>query len=525
MMVDDRLYIYEGGSIHYLVMAKFLAVEHSYWELNYPTPRPEVKTPLGFSLMIAPLYLVFGYNILMIKIMIFSFLILGTIFGYLFFQRLSNDWKISLIILLAGYLAPVSYNLNLKITPEIPFLALTYISLYLLFKSEDSKFSLFKAFIIGAIIGFNCLIRSAGMPLILSITAFIFYKLFIRKSRAFLAHYLLILLTAGFFISPWIIWSNRVSNRVKGEGLFTYLDIVFCRGDYPSLELGLLDFRPPLWSGPEKINFPEFAQRLYRNTVFYIKGFAEPTGNKIYSKILFYLLPFAFLGAFIKMSRNLILNLYGILYLVLIISYPYPDQRFLSPIYSIILFWSIEGLSFLKDRYIQGRRYFYFLYGLGIILIIASIAQSIYTDYNIWHSVKRASHFRTYQVNEHFTIVPLTQARANYVSLLKYINESTNKDEIFATLCTHCVYLVTGRKAVQFPITKDSKQFWEYFRINNVRYIIIDEIYKDIEIGYPSIMPLYAIPQLEHCPYELKKEYQIPFSQTMLLSISGYGEN
>jgi len=516
LMVDSRFYIFEGGSAHYLVMAKSLAQHHQYREFHLPTPEPHIKIPPLLSLMLSLIYYFLGMDILAIKIFFLLCLAFASVIGYSLFLKLTRDWKKALLIICSSLLLPLNFSLMQKVASEIPFLAFSYLSLYFLVKAGEEKFSFAKSIAIGALVGLSCLLRTAGLAMIPAFILFVLSDLLIKKSRKYLGQYLVILVISSAIFSSWAIRNQLVKTETQ-KGYFNFILMDAKPG---SLEQGMNDLQPPLWNGTGTVSLQGFGKRIAYNLGFYGNALAGQVGGKKSRCLWAILLPFALLGLVSGWRKNLIVTTCGILYVFQILAWHFTDARFLSPVSGLLIFWIVSGAFFIKEKFSGRAMLSNIIYFLACLLVLGAMVGFCRQDYQIWKHTKHRIFPRTYTVSRHFEIVPLTRERDSLAQLLIWIKGHTEKDAVIAAIDPYLVNLVADRKAAFFPATENNREFWDYFAKNQIRYIMVDEIYQDLQGGVSLMTDAYLLPALQACPYRLEKVWQVPFSRTMLLSIS-----
>ncbi len=515
-MIDSRFYLFEGGSAHYLVMAKSLAQHHRYWEYHLPTPEPHIKIPPLLSLMLAPIYYFLGVDIPAIKIFFWLCLVAASAIGYRLFLKLTGDWKQALLIISAGLLLPLNFSLMQKVASEIPFLAFSYLSLLFLVKAGEEKFSLLKGVLVGTLVGLSCLLRNAGLAMILAFLIFILDDLLLNKSRKYLSQYLIILVISSAIFSSWAVRNHLV----KTETQKGYFNFILMDAEPGSLEQGMNDLQPPLWTGTKTITLSGFGKRVGYNARFYWNAIAGQRRGEKSFYLWAILLPLALLGLVAGLRKNMIVNGCGIFYILQILAWHFTDARFLSPLSGLLFFWILSGAAWLKVRFRSRAMISSLIYPPAYLLVLISVALSAGNDHQIWKHTRHRVFPRTYQVSRHFEIVPLTRERDSLAQLLLWIKDHPEQDALVATIDPYLVNLVADRKAAFFPATENDREFWEYFKQNQIRYLMVDEMYQDLQGGVVLMTQAYLLPALKNCPYHLEKVRQVPGSQTMLLSIS-----
>lgn len=121
---------------HYIMQAKHLAALDGYAAREY-IPNPEVlnlgpqTVPPGLSVILTPIYALFGLNLTAMKIILIFIFTAGLYFlDGLFKDRLPQTWRYALILVVA--FDPYIFGMRDHIETERPFLALMLASLWLM---------------------------------------------------------------------------------------------------------------------------------------------------------------------------------------------------------------------------------------------------------------------------------------------------------------------------------------------------------------------------------------------------------
>jgi len=515
LQVDSRFYIFEGGSAQYLLMAKSLAEHHRYHEYFSPEPRPYVKVPPLFGLMLAPVYAVFGADILAMKILLLAFLALSTVAGYFLFMKLTRDWEKALTIVVLTLLMPLNYSLMEKIGPEIPFLAFSYFTLFLLLRASEEKFSIASSVFTGVMLGLCILLRTTALVMVLAFLISAAIDIAAKKSRKNLAQYVIVLAVSLGIFSGWQL-RNRL---VSAEGQMGYFDFIFMESRPGSMELGMNDLGPPLWPGTARVSVPGFLERAVPNAKFYLEYLSWQVTGKPNIFILLFFALLGLVGFLSGLKKWPLVSVYGALYVLQILFWPFSEPRFLSPLSGLMVFWVLAGASLPASKFKAKATGAYLAQALVFLLLAGAAIGFIRLDYKLLKFSKRKA-LPAYKISKHFSIVALTRYRDSFTQLLVWTKNNTEPDAIIAAIDPSLVYLVAERKATLFPATADHREFWDYLARNKINYIMVDEIYKDIRGGVSLMTESYLLPALKDCPYRINLVAQMPNSQTMLLSIS-----
>jgi hypothetical protein len=514
--VDSHFYLFEGGSAHYLVMTQSLAEHHRYWEYHLPCPEPHIKIPPLLSLMLVPIYAFFGMDILAIKMFFLLCLAIASLSGYLLFHKLTADWKKSMVIIFLSLLMPLNFSMMQKVASEIPYLALSYLSLFLLVKAGEEKLSLLKSILIGILLGLSCLLRTSALAMILAFLIVVIVDLLIKKSKQQLAQSLVILAISSAIFFGWAVRNELV----KTQSQMGYFNFIFMDSEPGSLEQGMNDLQPPLWEGTQRISLSGLAKRVQGNLGFYMNALSSQVALERSNLPGAILVLLSLLGLVSGFRKYVLINACGILYLAQIILWPFTDSRFLSPLSGLLVFWIITGIFFLAERMKRKKGFYFAIVFLAFLLLGLAGLGFVRNDLKIIQSIQRASKVRHYQVSRHFTLIPLTRERDAFAQMLLWIKSNTEKDAIIAAIDPYLVALVSERKATLFPATENNQEFWRYLKEQNVKYIMVDENYQDIQGGVSLMTPVYLLPALPHSPFVLQSVHQVPNSQTRLLSVS-----
>ena len=118
----------------------------------------------GFSLLIAPVYLLFGDAILHFTIFISVFALLVTLILFKFYQKSGLNTPLAFLLTLIFILNPATFQLKFEILPTFPFLALLYI-IFIHKKAKSAKQLGLLALLVGCLIS----IRNVGWVCYLSL--------------------------------------------------------------------------------------------------------------------------------------------------------------------------------------------------------------------------------------------------------------------------------------------------------------------------------------------------------------------
>ena len=306
---DFALYIAEtkailGGSLSELYHTNRLAMEQSFWHLG------PYLYPIGFPLLLTPLYLVFGVNFVAFKVYCGLFLI-GSVWllDRLFKADFHAPW-VSLILL-----AMVAFNYHFVshanyVLSDLPYVWFSLLCLWLIRKER----SVAGQVLLGGLIFFSYLIRDIGIVLLPTLLAFQWQQNYGKK----------------------IAWPDllRLSIPYVVFGAGFLIDHAFLPGVG---ENHMTAFFTNLGLQPAFAGIKYYLKLI---PSFFFAGYF-PTNVEF---ILF--TPFFFLlgtGMFICRKTHLYLVVYLTLTLLILCIWPWKNTRFLFPAIPIIIFFTLKG--------------------------------------------------------------------------------------------------------------------------------------------------------------------------------------
>lgn len=318
-----------GDFAHYIHHAKNIVEGENYSSIGYiyndlyPKTNIAPKTnPPVFPIILSPIYMIFGLNLYIMKVVIVIFFMFSLYVIYLVAEKyLQFQYSLPLIILIGIH--PYFWTFKENILSDIPFLFIVYLSFFIIDKYVSStklhEHSRFHAIILGLLFYAACGTRIVGLALVLSFT--IFYLIKFRKISKFL-------------ITTLSIFS-----------LLFLIQVISLPGDKNNLYF----FISREWD-------------LLKNIIDYIKVNADLFENgysAIFRRVLFLLFGTVSLFGFISKIKThfSILEVFYILYSFVIIIFPAsPHMRYFIPIIPLFFFYSFFGIREIAHRLQSNRK-------------------------------------------------------------------------------------------------------------------------------------------------------------------------
>jgi 4-amino-4-deoxy-L-arabinose transferase-like glycosyltransferase len=319
---------------------------------QYPSLAPKTY-PVGFPILLSPIYFLFGNKIIAFSYFISAILFLLAFVLY-YFYKIHFNKLISLFAVLIIIYNPWTLNFKSEVLSELPFLLLIIIILQNYLKIKDDRKDTAICIIVGILTGFAVLIKSIGIVIIAGIIVDVLIRIVLplihkKQNQSFkniIYNTSIIIGTSAFvyFLINYILIPTTKEN------------ITF----FPSL----FDFR----------NLKDVLLNSLNNYILVFQDFFHPFNGKwdfIPLIIKAFALTFFILGLIKKSLKGFgIFELFIIGYLFIIFSFPYLTQgfRYLLPILPLAIYYIISGLLSVNMETKINSNYFIFILGALCLL-------------------------------------------------------------------------------------------------------------------------------------------------------------
>ena len=273
VQLDGEWSLLDNDVAQYILHAKSLIDNGQYNSDNFIFIYGATNSPLsaqpGMPLILVPFLFIFGYNLLVMKLLIIGLALLSGILLKRYLQiKLGNK---ALSVLLTGiyFFSMTTIVYTRIIYSEWPYLLLSLLILYMLIDENFYTKSPFKFVIIGICLSLAYLFRSVAFSLYLAVVVVIVHSIFIKYEN-----WRGVTLRLGLLIfSSFIIYLGTVLflQMEKGEG---YLDFVLAKDLF-----FLLD---------GKASFGDILLRIPINGLYYVKNFAPLILGRNWHELLNY---------------------------------------------------------------------------------------------------------------------------------------------------------------------------------------------------------------------------------------------
>lgn len=419
----------------YMLQAKNLAEgkpqsEGAYiFNPDYPFYAPPIY-PVGYSLLLAPVYALFGNDLLAFNYFQTFLLFLFGIALFFFLRKFMEQLPALLLTLVAVY-NPWMLEFKTQIIADLPFALFVLLSVtaYLQFKEKES---LRAAIITGCFIGFALLIKPLAIVLLVAfaVDSFVGYVKNGNSNRTLMRQRILLLLLA------------------------VVLYLVVTRVLIPSSVETTAHFHN-LYDTPEKWN-----KRFNINAGYYIGQFQElfsytnPDWDFSIAVIKAFALALLMLGLFGKIfNRFGFLEMVMLLFLALVLFFPNTTQgfRYLLPVLPLLLLYIYHGFESIQ----AGRFNRKVVFAIACLFVLFQYKTTVE---KIWKQ-------------ERYTVHGPQETFAQQA--FNYISKNTERDAVIAFIKPRVLSLYAQRKTLTNHPQQEQESMKDFFEKNNAGYYLL----------------------------------------------------
>jgi 4-amino-4-deoxy-L-arabinose transferase-like glycosyltransferase len=491
LMLNPYLTVVNHDSAIFCILAQSLLKGH-YLLVSEPNPQPYFTFPPFLAVQLAALMLLFqnfdpqamqlvfkGY------ISLLFLLSLPLFFGWV--KSLLSTRTALILTLLVG-LNPIVFKYTSDILSDTPFWALSMGAIYAVWRFQEStnqhqsspgaESSALRWFSAALVLVILCaLTRQIGMALVL---AFLMTLAQRRQWKCLVAALVAILVTVGGWQSYEHFYRSAHRSDISSlnqQGVQEVLDRSPIKLEY--VKHFLIDKPVHLDENRSQANPMILAENLVQRVDAYtqvtldqlIPALKVRLGGSTSPKInLAHLLPLKVI-VWILFGVGLVLlyrafpfaALYLALSMAVLLVYPYISQRFLLPLYPLILLclsWGLrQGLAVLSQKRPAFRQWQPVLViVLTVLALIASLIETLHWV-NAGYRLKVANQGPSLR----------TGNRAYYRTLL-WLKVHTPPDSLIISRKSPVTYFYSGRKSTAYPFTADQAQLFAYIQEKKARY-------------------------------------------------------
>jgi hypothetical protein len=451
----DRM---DGDDAQYLLHARSLITLHQYNDPNYvyipgATNTPKNTSP-GWPLVLLPFVLIFGTNLLVLKILVIVFAACSGILIFKIIYSLKEDYWLSFLITAIYYFSMTTIVFSRVIYSEWPYLFISLFIIYKLLPKNWSEPDVRSLILTGFYIGISLLFRSIAISLILGIIALIiqnrvFYQ---RKLRTGIKWIIIVLI----FVSVTYQAVHLLVKPEKGSG---YIG-----------ELLAKDINFPL---DEKASFRDIAVRIPKNGLAFIRNigpffigrhsFQQVENISLKLGMFLNIVLFGFiLAGFISrvIKRPQIIEYYIVFYMsiLFVIWFYFEALRYMMPVMPFMLFYFSQGVYDLFKKFLKIRYTKWILLSLLVLIFL----------FNIYNSGIEIYNYRFSSQNAKTTFLP-------YKKTVEWLCNNIQSDELIIADDARWYALETGLPVTTFLRSRNIENVYEYIKQFPKSIIVYDE--------------------------------------------------
>lgn len=490
LLLDGKLSQTRGGDgPSYLILARSLAEGYGYADINIPGAPTHTQYPPVFPLLLTPIYLAFGYNFLLVKLLIVVSAVASLFAIRAFFSDHGGKLYGTSIAVLTGTNFFFLFYTN-EIQTEIPYLCLSFLALLYARRHVPSAnaFQLFLA--LPLLLALAYMTRMIGVTL--AAAAFVTVLLALRGREGLPAGLKKTFLFAAAASVPFVIWTLR--NSIYSQDIATYQSI-FTQADYYSLDsgsagLGSLFARFSLNSG------------YYFESIYEMLAMMPARGGFWWAALIAVFL--LVMAGFVKelFSRREMKDFYFLFYLGLLTVWPVygkgDAQRYLVPLIPFLYHYLFSGLALAWDSAMSSRERA--IRGRGAVLLAAAMLLAIINSAGIGYrsansyggNFEGVSRIIDGQLFRNVQSLGLDDLGANglkkvmpcfynYLLAADTIKGSLTGSDAVMARKPEIVYLLIDKPVVRFPYTSQAALMESFMKEKGISHILLDSCYVETD--------------------------------------------
>lgn len=494
---DGEYHFMEGASAEKIMQVRGLLSGAGYYEIGRVGVPPEVLRPPGFALVLAGVELLFGEDMLALKLFNNLFAPLGFLAAYFLLRRRAGAWP-AIAISFSAYLFPFTYAIARYLESEFLFSLLLFAAMAVFERARDREFIDLKLLgLFAALLAAAVMIRTVAFVLVPASFLALFFQPAAPARRR--------LAWAGAITLAWLVvgggWMLR-NQQVSAPGELTYVDKVLVGEPVQSVYWLALDHRMPLLPKPRPAGPMDIAVRLAANLSFFTQAPLRETwpGSASWGNAGLLIVALPALLFLLGLGRGLwkerrLPDFTLLFYLGVILLYPHQDTRFLVPVLPFLILYPVEAVAaglryFLK----QGERKsmvttLILCMALGASFFIQDMRRLGATHYDL-PAIVRSPHFRITSPNP---------GAYHSAVLLDWVHQhSSPNDRVLFHSFAACAVL-TERQCSGIPMV-DPSRLMQYLDDAGITLVVVDDEARYGPAYTSAFTAQYLIPALKKYP-------------------------
>jgi 4-amino-4-deoxy-L-arabinose transferase-like glycosyltransferase len=500
----NRFIIFGGGdNAEYILLAQSLAKGEGYTNFYVYPLGPHVKYPPFFPLMLAVIFVLFGEKIILVKIMISccAAVMVGTT-ALIWKDR--GDGFIAFLCAVLVATVPATLLFSTRILSDIPFTAFACLTIFLGDRAlkkgspKSPEFILCIAFLTMAYFT-----RTAGITLVPAVVCAVFFN---RPLRGRLKQKFILVTT---MILPFLV--------VAGAW---YLRGIIARGEKATRYLQEFIAKDVSRADSSSIAFTDILERVWINGNYYLKyltlnlwPFSSNTDDDK-KLVLLGLIVLLLAGTgWVRTvhSRLGVPEFFAIFYVALIMLWPFQDDRFLIPLYPVLMYYVLKGIEGIAeaDAYLvspDSRQI------VSIIVLLALIAcmlgSNIATNMVFFDNAKKMRAFRGVKITDSLSVMAHSRSSVHTLLQALYLRENSEQGVRVLARKPRLVALVSKRVTAGRPFERETEKFIADLDKRKINYVLMDDLTPEVRLS--------LLPAVKAYPEKFRMVNRIPKTYSML---------
>jgi len=425
----------------YAVVAKSLHDGTGYRVISLPTAPDQTKYPFLYSYILSWLWSLdpkFPDNIGLLKAANAAFLTAIFILSYLFYRRrVPGEESEGLLFAALVCVNPTVFSFTDFTVSDILFLLLS-LSALVIFDASEQCTSRRSVTLLAVIVALCCLTRSAAVPLAVAGAVHFTWS---RRYRD-LTHYLCLVV---LFITPWWLWVRTHSHQTASSLLDYYVSY---SSEPPAFAI--------MWFDPFGA-----VEIVWGNLRYIVEALDVTFQSRIIPGLLLPVGLVLLLGVWRSFNdQSVFFRSYVLLYLALVVAWPFHPARYLIPLVPGIYFFLFRGVQaaevHLNNLMTSEAR-------KKILCHLARVTFALVVVLHVgWISNyllrKDGATTRAWFGKR------LPAGWQGFSETFEWIRNNTDESTILATVYDPMYYLYTGRRSIQPGLHKPATYFYPYGR-------------------------------------------------------------
>ncbi len=450
-----------GDNATYIVLGQALVTGQGYRMISDPRLPEMALYPPGYPLLVAALLALTGTarnllaSILPLKLVSVALYLAAIGLTYDLLKRHNTALATATALLMA--VNPTILHFATEVGTEIPYLFLSLGCLWLFQRFwPNPRPKAVTVLWVSVLLVLTFYVRSIALVMAVALVL----HLVVRRR---FAHALLLLVVVGVLVAPWFIRASLLPTTGTSVGLGrSYFALYFSSDPY----------------GTARANLSEWIARLLQNLRIYaldiwpvalfphalrIGNLLGPFGV-IFAGLTSLLL---LVGFVVEARRGSVAEWYAALFFASCAGYLWAQSRLIVPIIPIAIYYLLVAVSFLLERALKSQERVR-MSALAVACTVLVLSASVVNIRSILRNLRfgLGQPVATYYAED--------SEWSTYLSAMDWIAQQASPTAVVMCRKPDLLYLLTGRKALEYPYSTDGPVLARLVQDNRVAYVIED---------------------------------------------------